>query len=214
MTTPVINGTRLDVSAKGTAKRVPDIALISAGVVTQGADAASAMRENAARMSRVLAALKKAGIDGKDVQTSSVSLSPQYRYADNQVPVITGYQASNQVTVRFRDIGKSGDVLDVLVKEGANQINGPSLVIDHPETAQDEARVSAIQAARARADLYAKATGLHVKRIISIAESEGYSGGPMPMMAMARDGGAEAKTAIMPGEQSVEINVSVTFELE
>jgi uncharacterized protein len=162
----------------------------------------------------VIAALKKAGVADKDVSTSSISLSPQYRYAENQPPVITGYQASNQVNVRFRDIGKSGAVLDILVKEGANQINGPSLVIDKPEAAQDEARIDAIKSARARADLYASATGLKVKRIVSISESESFSGGPVPMMArgMMADA-AMAKTEVLPGEQTVGVNLSVVFEL-
>ncbi len=215
VTGPVITGTRLDVSARGEVKRVPDVAVISAGVVTQSANAASAMQENAARMSRVLAALRKAGVAEKDISTTAISLSPQYRYAENQPPVITGYQASNQVTVRFRDIGKSGTILDALVKEGSNQINGPSLVIDKPEAAQDEARVAAVKAARARADLYAAATGMKVKRIVSISESEGVSGGPVPMMmarGMASD--AMAKTEIAPGEQEVAVNLSVVFELQ
>lgn len=209
-----IAGTRLDVTARGDVRRIPDIAVISAGVMTNAADAASAMQDNANRMSRVLAALKKAGVANKDVSTSSINLSPQYRYVENQAPVIVGYQASNQVTVRFRDIAKSGTILDALVKEGSNQINGPMLTIDKPEAAQDEARVAAIKAARGRADLYANALGMKVVRIVSISESEGYSGGPVPVMAMrAMDAGA-AKTEIMPGEQAISVNVSVVFELQ
>lgn len=209
-----ISGTRLDVSAHGDVRRVPDVAVISAGVVTNATDAAGAMQENANRMSRVLAALKRAGVADKDVSTSSISLAPQYRYVENQAPIVVGYQASNQVTVRFRDIAKSGTILDALVKQGSNQINGPTLTIDKPEAAQDEARVAAIKAARARADLYANALGMKVKRIVSISESDGYSGGPVPMLAMRSMDAAAAKTEIMPGEQSIGVNVSVVFELE
>lgn len=215
VTNAVLTGTRLDVVARGEVTRVPDVAVISAGVVTQSANAAASMQDNAARMSRVLVALRKAGVAEKDISTTAISLSPQYRYAENQPPVITGYQASNQVTVRFRDIGKSGMILDALVKEGSNQINGPTLVIDKPEAAQDEARVAAVKAARARADLYAAATGLKVKRIVSISEAEEVSGRPMPMMmarGMASDG--MAKTEIAPGEQEVAVNLSVVFELQ
>ena len=171
------------------------------------------MQDNANRMSRVLAALKKAGIADKDVTTSSINLSPQYRYVENQAPVVVGYQASNQVTVRFRNIAKSGTILDALVKEGSNQINGPTLTIDKPEAAQDEARVAEIKAARDRASLYANALGMKVVRIVSISESEGYSGGPVPVVAM-RAMDSVAKTEIMPGEQSVSVNVSVVFELQ
>ena len=209
-----LSGTRLDITARGDVRRVPDVAVISAGVVTNAVDAASAMRDNAGRMSRVLAALKQAGVASKDISTSSVNLAPQYRYVENEAPAIIGYQASNQVTIRFRDIAKSGTILDALVKEGANQINGPTLMIDKPEAAQDEARVAAIKAARARADLYATALGMKVKRIVSINESEGYSGGPVPVMAMRQMDAASAKTEIMPGEQSIGVNVSVVFELQ
>ena len=208
-----IAGTRLDVTARGDVRRVPDIAVISAGVTTNATDAASAMQDNANRMSRVLAALKKAGVADKDVTTSSINLSPQYRYVENQAPVVVGYQASNQVTVRFRDIARAGTILDALVKEGSNQINGPMLTIDKPEAAQDEARVAAIKAARERASLYASALGMKVVRIVSISESEGYSGGPVPVVAM-RVMDSAAKTEIMPGEQSISVNVSVVFELQ
>lgn len=208
-------GTRLDVTARGEVRRVPDIAVISAGVVTQAADAGAAMRDNAARIARVVAALKKAGIADKDIATSSINLSPQYRYNNNEPPVITGYQANNQLTIRFRDIGKSGSVIDALVKEGANQVNGPSMEIDKPEAALDEARVAATKAARARADLYASAFGLKVKRVISISEQDGYSPQPVPMAmrTMAADS-AEAKTTVMAGEQGVTVTLSVAFELQ
>ncbi len=213
--TQIIAGTRLDVQARGESRVVPDIAVISAGVITEAADAATAMRDNAARMSRAMAALKKAGVADKDIQTQSVSLSPQYRYVENKPPVITGYQASNQLSIRFRDIGKSGDILDVLVKEGINQINGPNLTVDKPEAAQDAARLSALKILQARAALYAKATGMTVKRIVSISESVDYSGGPVPMM-MARGmaDSAESKTSIAPGEQSIGVTLSAVFELQ
>lgn len=210
----VIRGTRLDVVARGSSKQVPDVAVISAGVVTQAPDAATAMAQNASRMTRVIAALRKAGVADKDMATSSISLSPQYRYAQNEMPVITGYQASNNLTIRFRDIGKSGAILDVLVKEGANQINGPTMTVDKPDAALDAARVSAIKAAQTRASLYATALGLKVKRVVSINESQDYAPQPMPMMMSARDASAEAKTEVLPGETSIGVTVSVVFELE
>lgn len=210
----VMSGTRLELQARGESRVVPDVAIISAGVVTEAPDAATAMRDNAARMARAMAALKKAGLADKDIQTQSISLSPQYRYVENKPPVITGYQASNQLSVRFRDIGKSGDILDVLVKEGINQINGPNLTVDKPEAALDAARLLALKTLQARANLYAKATGMSVKRIISISENADYGGGPVPMMTMARGDMAEAKTSIAPGEQAIGITVSAVFELQ
>lgn len=213
MAQAALNGTRLEISVRGEVKRVPDVAVISTGVVTQSADAATVMRDNAARMARVLAALKRAGVADKDVTTSAVNLSPQYRYNNNQPPLITGYQANNQVTVRFRDITRSGAILDALVKEGSNEINGPSLTIDKPEEALDEARIAAITAGRARAEVYANAAGMKIKRIISISENDGMSVVPRPMMTMMAKS-AEADTVIMPGEQSLGMTVTMVFELQ
>ena len=213
VTGPTVSGTRLDVVAQGSVKRVPDVAIISAGVVTTARDAKSAMASNATAMARVLAALRSAGVAERDMATAQIGLSPQYRYVENQPPVVTGYQANNSVTVRFRDIAKSGAILDALVGAGANQINGPTLTIDKPEAAQDEARTDAIKTARTRAELYARAAGLTVKRIVAISETSTMSG-PQPMpYVRAQMADASAKSEVVPGEQDVGVTVSVTFEL-
>ena len=208
-------GTRLDISATGTVSRVPDLAIISAGVVTKSTTATGAIADNAARMERVRAALKRAGIADKDIQTSSINLNPDYRYENNQPPVLTGYQASNNVSVKFRDIRNSGKILDALVAEGANQINGPSLTIDKPEGAYDEARVKAIAAGRARAELYARALGMRVMRLISVSEgSSNYPRPPMPMVMMAKAERSDASTSIDPGSQDLEVSLAMSFELQ
>lgn len=211
---PVLEGTRLDVVATGEVTRVPDLARISAGVVSQAATAVAALTANSTQMTRVLAALRRSGIAERDIQTSSVSLSPSYRYAENQAPVLTGYQASNQVTIRFREIARAGAILDTLVREGANQIAGPSLEVERPGPALDEARVLALRAARARADIYAGAAGLRVARILSITENGGdYRPPPPQPIAMMQRGMADMETKIAPGEQALAVSVSVSFEL-
>jgi uncharacterized protein YggE len=210
-----ISGTRLDISATGEITRVPDVAIISTGVVTRAARATAAIQQNAARMERVRAALKRAGIADKDIQTNSINLNPEYRYEQNKSPILTGYTASNQVSVRFRDIAKTGEILDVLVAEGANQINGPSLTIDKPEEALDEARLRAVAAGRARAELYARALGMRVSRLLSVSESGGYAvPPPMPMYARVEAMSADAATKIDPGEQKVSVSVAMSFELQ
>lgn len=212
--TPTVpaDATLLSVSSQAEARRAPDIATISAGVVTQAADGNSAMRQNAEQMTRVLAAVKAAGVADKDVQTSGINLNPQYRYAENQPPAITGYQASNMVTVKLRDVSKMGKVLDALVASGANQINGPSFGIDDPEPLYDQARREALRQAQARAATYAESLGLRVRRIVSI--SEGGGGMPVPMMRMAV---AEARmsdsTPVAAGESTVSVQLAVVFEL-
>ena len=210
-----ITGTRLDIAATGEVARVPDIAIISTGVVTRAASATAAIQQNAARMERVRSALRRAGIADKDIQTSAINLNPEYVYAERQPPRLTGYTASNQVSVRFRDIAKTGEILDALVAEGANQINGPSLTIDKPEQALDEARVRAVAVGRARADLYARALGMRVVRLLSVSESGGYAvPPPMPMYARAEAMAADSATKIDPGEQKVQVSVSMSFELQ
>ena len=213
---PALAGTRLDVVASGEVNAVPDIATVGAGVVSQAATAAAAMADNARRTTATVAAIRKAGVVDRDIQTTSISLSPQYRYAENQPPVITGYQASSRVSVRFRDIKASGPILDSLVAAGANQIDGPTLSIDKPEPLLDQARKKAIAEARERAALYAGAAGLRVKRIVAISEGsfEGSMPRPVPMMMMARGKEAAADSSIEAGEQKLAISVSVTFELE
>jgi len=210
----ILDGTILDVSATGKTTRIPDIATIRAGVVTQSATAAQALADNAKRMAGVLAALKSAGVQPRDIATSNVSLQPQYRYENNQPPVITGYQASNTVSIRFRDVAKSGAILDALVAQGANQIDGPSLSLDQPDAALDEARVDAIKRARARAELYAKAAGLSVVRIVSISEGGEMAGPQPPVVYMARAKAQDASTSISAGETDVTASVSVRFLLK
>ena len=210
-----VSGTRLDVSATGEVSRVPDIAIISAGVVTRSGTATGAIQENARRMEQVRAALKRAGIADRDIQTSTINLNPEYRYRENEAPQLTGYQATNMVTVRFRDIRSTGEILDALVSVGANQISGPSLTIDKPEAALDEARAKAIANGRARAELYARSLGMRVVRLLSVSESGGYAvPPPMPYARAEVAMAADAKTSINPGEQKLQVGVAMSFELQ
>ena len=207
------DGTLLSVSATAESRRVPDVATISTGVVTQAADANAAMRANAAQMDKVMAAIRAAGIAERDVQTSGINLNPQYRYIENQAPSITGYQASNTVNVKVRDLSKLGKVLDAFVASGANQVNGPSFEVDKPEQAYDEARLAALQKAQARAKTYADALGLNVRRIVSISEGGASFPRPMPMMRTMAADAVQKETAVSPGETALSVNIDVVFEL-
>ena len=205
----------LTLSAEAEVQAAPDIADIGAGVVTQASDAGGALAANSMQMTRVVAALKRAGVAERDIQTSGLNLQPQYRYDQNQPPVLTGFQASNRVQVTLRDIKGSGKVIDTLVMEGANQIDGPNFRISAPEPLLDKARAEAVRKARARAELYAQAAGLKVKRITSI--SEGFEQRP-PMLMMRSIAMADAAPAspppIAPGEMGLVARVTMAFELE
>jgi uncharacterized protein YggE len=214
-TVPVLAGTRLDISATGEVTRVPDLAIISAGVQTLQPTATGAIEENAGKMERVRAALKRAGIADRDIQTSAINLNPEYQYDQNRPPRLTGYRATNTVNVKFRDLKRTGTILDALVAEGANQISGPNLTIDKPETALDEARTRALTNGRARADLYSRALGMRVVRLLSVSESGGYAvPPPMPMVQMMAERSAGADTKIDPGTQQLQVSVAMSFELQ
>ncbi|HEY9541435.1 MAG TPA: SIMPL domain-containing protein [Luteimonas sp.] len=206
-------GTLLSVSAQAEASRVPDVASLSTGVVTQAADANAALAANATQMNKVMAAIKAAGIAEKDIRTSGISVNPQYKYGDNQPPTITGYQASNTVSIKVREIDKLGEVLDALVASGANQVNGPSFEIDQPEAVYDEARRAALEKAQQRARMYAKSLGMEVRRIVSISEGGGFQPPRPMMMAKASFDRAAESSPVSPGETTLTANLDVVFEL-
>ena len=204
-----IAGTRLDLDSHAEVLKVPDIATISAGVVARAPSASGALKDSADRLARVLASLRHAGIEERDIETSNISLAPEYRYPQNEAPQLVAYTATNTLRVRFRDIRTSGKILDALVAEGANQINGPSFSLDHPEEALDEARAKAVAAGKARAELYARSLGLKVARLVALSESPGSLPRPIPVMALAR-----SETTIEPGEQKLGVDLHLTFELQ
>jgi uncharacterized protein YggE len=206
-------GTRLDVVATGEVHRVPDVVRINAGVMTRGATATEAISQNAARMESMRAALRRAGVAERDIQTSAISLHPDWRHIENRMPELIGYQAHNQVSIRFRDIANAGRILDALVAAGANQIDGPMFEIDRPEEALDEARTDAVAKARARADLYARALGMRVVRVLSVSEAGMGFMPPQPVM-MRAEAAQVSGTRIVPGEQTLNVSLTVSFELQ
>ena len=136
----------LNLSAYGEVRVAPDMATITFGVTTEGTTAQAAMADNARRMQEVFAALSRAGIADRDIQTSGLNLSAQYDYVENQPPRLRGYQASNQVTVIINDLTKVGTTADVVVSAGVNQINGIAFGLKDPKAAEDQARVLAVRA--------------------------------------------------------------------
>ena len=228
------NSAILSLSAEGQSRRVPDIAMFSAGVVTQAQTAAQAIRENSERMDAVIAALKRAGIAERDIQTSAINLSPVYSNPERDAQIrarqtrqpyippdqpeparIIAYQARNTVSVRVRDLGNMGRVIDTLVEVGANEINGPNFTLEEQEAALSEARVEAVTKGRQRAELYARAAGLRVARILSISEGGGYYPVQRDIMVTGAAAGAPPPppTPVQPGELTLGVNVSMQFEL-
>ena len=210
----VFKATTLNLSAHGETRVAPDMASISLGVLTEGKTAAEALSANAVRMNAVMATLAKTAIAPKDIQTSNLSVNPQYKYAENQAPLLIGYQVSNQVTVTVRDLKRLGAAVDATVSAGANQVNGISFGLSDPTTAENAAREAAVKALIAKADLYARATGYRVSRLVTLSEGGGYSPQPpMPMMAMAMRAEAKDSSPVAGGELSVRIDITGLYEL-
>lgn len=207
--------TTFNLSASGETAIAPDMATITLGVQSEGASAAAALSANGAAMNKVIAALKKAGVAERDIQTSNLNVNPQYAYEQNQPPRLTGYQASNQVTILARDLSKLGQTVDAAASAGANTVGGISFGLQNPQKAEDEARIKAVAALKAKSDLYARATGYKVVRLVSLNEAGGYtpSPQPVPMFAMAKREMADS-TAISGGELKVRVEVSATYEAQ
>jgi hypothetical protein len=201
----------ISMTGHGEIRAVPDMAQISAGVTSTATTAAQALAANSSRMKSVFAALEKLGVPEKNIQTTGFFVSPQYTNGDNNNPRrLTGYQVSNEVSVRLDDVGKLGTALDALVTAGANQMNGISFSIHNTAPLLEKARTEAIADARTRAETYAKAAGVSLGPILSI--SEGGNEAPRPMYRMAAPL-AEARVPVAAGEQSVTADATVVWEI-
>lgn len=204
--------TTLNLAAEGEVKLPPDMATLALGVQTTAPTAAEALADNAAQMVKVMAALRAAGLAEADIQTNEISLSPQYVYEQNQPPKLTGYQASNQVSVTERDLSRLGRLVDAATHAGATNVGDISFGLANPVSAQNEARVRAVKALEDKAQLYADAAGYHVGRLVNLTEGGGYQPSPpRPMAMMAAR--AAPETPVATGELDIKISVNGTFEL-
>jgi uncharacterized protein YggE len=205
----------ISVSGEANVSVAPDLAQVDGGVTSEAKTAREASDANNAAMGKVLLALKGAGIDEKDYQTSRLSLQPQYAQPGpnrSGPPQITGYRASNRVTIKVRDITKVANVIDTLVTAGANEIGGINFVVTQASKALDEARSKAVADARRKAEIYAKAAGVTLGEPISITE-EGAAPPPMYRSKMAAPM-AITPTPVAPGEEQLSVTVHVTWAIK
>ena len=207
----------ITVTGEGRVDIAPDMATISIGVTTEGDTARAAMDANTAGLAAAIAGLKSSGIADKDIQTSGLNLGPRYDYDRtnaNGSALITGFQASNTVTVRVRALDTLGTVLDAVVTDGANTLGGVTFGLQDPDPVLDAARKDAVADARRKAELYAGAAGVGLGRVMTIAEQSGYTP-PMPM-AMAEasfDKRGGAPVPVQGGEVSVMASVTIVYAL-
>lgn len=202
---------QIAVTGEGVVMAAPDMATISLGVTQTAATAKAAMDQTNAELGKVLANLKAAGIAGRDLQTSGVSLQPQRSSSSSSSDIeVKGYTARNQLTVIVRKIDTLGTILDAAVKDGANTLDNVQFGVADPAPLLDEARLRAVADARHRAEVITGAAGVRLGPIAAITEGGGNMPGPRGAMF------ARAAADSMPvegGELSFSVGINVTWEI-
>jgi hypothetical protein len=207
----------ITMEGRGTVSVAPDMAVITTNVVTTAETAAEALAENSASITKVIDAIKGAGIEAKDIQTRGFGIYPRYeRITDgsNRQPNIIGYEIRNGVEVNVRDLAKLGGLLTLVVESGANSVDGIRFEVSDPQEKLDEARKKAVEAARHKAEIFASAAGVELGSIMTITET----GTQMPRPLMMRaEGMMMAKADAVPieaGEETIGANVTIRWSLK
>jgi uncharacterized protein len=198
----------ITVTGEGIVQAAPDQATISLGVTTTAETAVEALAANSTALAKVIAQLKAAGVGAGDLQTSNLSLNPNWsNYESVSGAAISGYTASNQLSVRVRDLAALGSILDAAVSDGANTMNGITFGLAEPTPVLNEARALAVADARARATVLATAAGVQLGAIETMTEGGAFTG-PAPMFRQASEA-----VPIENGEVGMTASVTVTFEI-
>ncbi|MGJ5009257.1 SIMPL domain-containing protein [Bradyrhizobium oligotrophicum] len=202
----------ITVSGEASVTAPPDLAQIDAGVASDAKTAREAAEANNAAMAKVLQALKSAGIADKDYQTSRLSIQPQYAQNRPGQPAVTGYRASNRVTIKVHDVAKVASVIDTLVGAGANDVGNIYFSVAEPSKLLDQAREKAVADARRKAEIYAKAAGVTLGQPLNIAED----GAPAPVFRAKTFAApmAATPTPVAQGEETLSITVNVTWAIK
>lgn len=208
---------RIVVQGEGEASVKPDIAILSLAVMREAPSAGEALALNSKAMNDVIAALNAAGVADRDLQTAGVQINPRYDYVNNpdgtQVTRLAAYQVANTVTVRVRDLAKTGEIIDKAVSLGVNQGGSVTFTNDDPKATLTEARKKAVADAIAKAKTLAEAAGVSLGQVMEISDVA-YMQPPLPIQAKAFDRGAAEATPIEAGENAYRVQVNVTFALD
>jgi uncharacterized protein len=205
---------RVVVSGEGKVNVVPDLAQVRSGVTTNAKNVKDAVESNSRTMAAIITALTESGIAQKDIQTAQFSIQPVYSSQDQHAePKLTAYRVSNQVIAKIRHIDKLGDVLDKLAAAGATDVWNIDFMVSDPSKALDEAREAAIADARRKAEVFARAAGVTLGRVVVI-EEEGAAAEPLAMHNRAMAAGRETVAVpIASGENTLRAVVTVGFDL-
>lgn len=201
----------VSVSATGSVSAEPDVAYVSTGVVTEADTAKEALARNSAAMAKLIDGLKAMRIAPKDIQTTTINVEPRYSQPkDGRASAINGYRVVNQVRLVVRDVKRLGEILDQAITLGANQINRIAFDVDNAENLKDDARKKAMENARRRAELYAKAAGAQLGQVVRIAEDVRTAYRPTSSTRAA----LSAEVPIEGGTRLLDVEVHVTYALQ
>jgi hypothetical protein len=205
----------ISVSGTGRVTIAPDVADLRLGVQITKPTVKEARDAAAASMTKVVAALRAAGIAEKDIQTSILSLQPVYDYSTNgAAPKLTGYQLTNTVAVTLRDLDRISDAIDGAMTAGATTMDGVTFRVDDPSAAEGQARTAAMADAKARAQALASAAGVTITGVASISESYAPTPTPMPYAGALKAEAPSVATPVQPGLSEVQVDVSVVYLID
>lgn len=199
------------VTGEGKIAIKPDMAQVMVGVTVNGASVREVQSDLNSKINQVTEAIKKLGIEGKDIQTASYNIYPNYDYRESGSR-ITGYNANTNLTIKVRDIDKINSVIDAASGSGANQVGGISFDVDDKTKAQNEARTRAVEEAKKKANEAAKIAGFKLGKIINYSET--FGGEPRPIPLAAREAGGGVPTQVEPGSAEISVQVTLTYQIE
>ncbi|MBU3925679.1 SIMPL domain-containing protein [Patescibacteria group bacterium] len=211
----VMPSNTITVSATGEVFAKPDIAQISVSVVEEAKTVLEAQKKHSESINKIIDYLKNSGVEDKDIKTSAYNIYPQYNWTESQGRIFTGYQITQTLDIKVRDLDKAGQILGGVAEMGANQIGGINFVIDDDDAVKEEARKQAIDKAKEKADKIASDLGIKFGRLVSFYES----GDNYPIYYEAKSmgiGGGDSSSApsIPSGENSITITVNLTYEIK
>ncbi|MBU4143061.1 SIMPL domain-containing protein, partial [Patescibacteria group bacterium] len=201
----------ISVSGEGKVFAKPDIGQVSLSVISDALTVAAAQKDNTDKMNKITKAIKDLGVKEEDLKTTNYSVSPRYQYSAGK-SIIIGYEVTQTLEVKIRDLAKVGDILDKATGVGANQVGSLSFTFDDPEKLNSEARQKAIDNAKTKARDLAKSLGVSLGKVVSFSESTG--GMPVPMYSSAKEAlgmGGGAIPDIQTGQNEIDISVSISY---
>ena len=211
---PTTQRDTISIEAEGKVTALPDIAAVSIGVQTEKTTVSEAQKENTSKMNAIIAKVMSMGVAKEDIKTTSYTIYPQYDYVNGK-QTQRGYQVSQNVDIKIRNLDSIGDVLAAIGDLGANQVSGVTFTIDDPESLRQQARLKGLEMAKAKAQALAAAAGVKLGKVVGFSES---SSSPQPPIYYAKDmaaglGGGSASPSVEPGSQDVIVDVTVTYEI-